>query len=871
MVSYHNSRSAARSQKSYSYATVSALLVATTCLSTLPTTAFAQAEDPAAEETIIVTGSRREARSVADLPAPVDIFSAEDLSRQGSPDVANLLRQIVPSLNVNDNTISGTASGIRPVTLRGLSPDHTLVLVNGKRQHRASDIPTFSGGISDGAQGPDMASIPAIALKQVQVLRDGAAAQYGSDAIAGVVNFIMSDAPEGGTIQAKIGSTYKGDGDSYQVAATWGTRLGENGFVRFSGEYSDTDMTTRAVQRGDAQALIDAGFEDVPTPATRFGSPAFKDDIKTFVNMAVENGLGGEFYAFGGYAQRTVYNDFFYRNAADRQGVFTDGAGNYLVGDMTPDDGVTCDGGIDFGGTGVVNDPIGVNDPDALARLAAASANPNCFVAQNVHPGGYTPLFGNKIKDIYGSLGMRGDITDKLSYDVSFGAGRHSMHIFVGNSLNPSLGTGSPVDFKNNGKRHQSEMVFNADLNYAADVGFHSPLNIAGGFQWHREQFEVIAGDPETYLAGVLATQGFLVGEESYPGYSPAIAGTFSRRNISAYLDLEANVTEALVLGTAVRFEDFSDFGSKVTYKLSGLYNITEDFGIRGTYATGFHAPTPGQQNYSGLTTELTTDGRLIQSGIIPATNPAAVAVGGKPLKPETSKSFSLGFVYDAGWLSLTVDYFNIKMKDRLTQSASYALTDEQKAALVAAGYLSAVDLGSVRFFTNDFSSKTQGVDVVATMPLDFIPGGKTNFSLAGNWTETKVTSFDPTDPDELLSVTRVLQLEKNLPRYRGNASITHTADNWRALARVNYYGKYTEMHVNSGGLRIDAGSEITFDAELGYNITPAIELSVGAQNLLNNNPDINPYRFILGSKYPTTSPMGVNGGTYYARVQFQF
>jgi iron complex outermembrane receptor protein len=156
-------------------------------------------------------------------------------------------------------------------------------------------------------------------------------------------------------------------------------------------------------------------------------------------------------------------------------------------------------------------------------------------------------------------------------------------------------------------------------------------------------------------------------------------------------------------------------------------------------------------------------------------------------------------------------------------------------------------------------------------MPLDFIPGGKTNFSLAGNWTETKVTSFDPTDPDELLSVTRVLQLEKNLPRYRGNASITHTADNWRALARVNYYGKYTEMHVNSGGLRIDAGSEITFDAELGYNITPAIELSVGAQNLLNNNPDINPYRFILGSKYPTTSPMGVNGGTYYARLQFQF
>lgn len=835
------------------------------------TTQVAVAAETPVPNAIVVTGSHREVRSSTDVPAPVDIFTADELKQQSGTDMSNMLRSIVPSFNVNDNTISGTASGIRPVTLRGLSPDHTLVLVNGKRQHRASDIPTFSGGISDGSQGPDMASIPAIALKQVQVLRDGAAAQYGSDAIAGVINFIMDDSAEGGTIEAKYGSTYKGDGDSYDVAGSWGTRLGADGFIRFSGEYSDTGMTTRAVQRSDAQALIDAGFKDVPTPATRFGTPKVHNDIKTFVNFAVENGLGGKFYGFGGYSERTVYNDFFYRNPTDRQGVFTDGKGNYLIGDMTPNDGKTCDGGVDFGGTGVVNNPIAVGSPNAAARLAAVAADPNCFTATSVHPGGYTPLFGNKIKDIYGTLGMRGDITDKLSYDVSFGGGRHQMKVFVGNSLNPSLGTASPVNFTNNGSRKQSELLFNADLNYAADVGLASPLNIATGFEWHREQFEVIAGDPNSWQAGILATQGFLVGEESYPGYSPQIAGSFARSNVSGYLDLEANVIDALVLGAAVRYEHFTDFGSKATYKFSGLYHITDRLGLRATYATGFHAPTPGQQNYSGLTTELASNGALIQSGIIPSTSPVAAAVGGKPLRPETSKSISVGLVYDTPWLNLTIDYFNIRMKNRLTQSASYSLTDAQRAQLIAAGYLSAQDLGTFRFFTNDFSSTTQGVDVVATVPLRFIPGGKTNFSLAGNWTRTKVTSYDPNDPNELLSATRVIQLEKNLPRFRGNATLNHAAGNWRAMLRANYYGKYTEMHVNSSSLRIDAGSEITFDAELGYNIAKGIELSVGAQDLFDNNPDLNPYRYILGSKYPTTSPMGVNGGTYYAKVQFKF
>ena len=836
-------------------------------------TALAQAAaDPASGDDgmIVVTGSRRAARSVLDVPAPVDIVSAEDLQRQSSPDISNMLRTAVPSLNVNDNAISGTSAGIRPVTLRGLSPDHTLVLVNGKRQHRASDIPTFSGGISDGSQGPDMSSIPSIALKQVQVLRDGAAAQYGADAIAGVINFIMDDTAEGGRAELRFSSTYEGDGDTYVAAATYGTRLGDKGFIRFSGEYSDAQMTTRAVQRSDAAALQAAGFQDVPDPATRFGTPKVKDNIKTFVNMSVENGLGGEFYGFGGYAQRTVFVDFFYRNPTDRTAVFTDASGNYLIGDMTPDDGKTCPGGIDFS-TGTVTNPIGVNDADAQARLAQVFADPNCYSALETYPGGYSPYFGNKIKDIYGTLGMKGEIIDDLTYDLSVGAGRHQMQIFVSNSLNPSLGSLSPTSFRNNGKRVQNEFIANADFTYPLEIGLASPLNVAAGAEFHRESFTVVAGQPESYEAGILASQGFLIGEDAYPGYTPDIAGTFSRNNVSAYLDLETNVTDNLVLGAATRYEHFTDFGDKVTYKLSGLYHITPALGLRSTYATGFHAPSPGQQNYSGLTTELTTDGELLLTGIIPAGSPVAAAVGGSALKPETSKSLSLGIVFEQPWLSLSIDYFRIKMKNRLTTSASYSLTDAQRAALTAEGYSFAANLGTFRFFTNDFDSTTEGVDIVATVPLKIVPGATTSFNLAANYTKTNVTSYDPSDPNELLSATRVIQLEKNLPRWRGNATISHDTGTWRMFVRGNYYGKYTEMHVNSSGLRIDAGSEITFDAELGYNILRNTELSVGAQNIFDNRPDLNPWRYILGSKYPTTSPMGVNGGAYYVQLKQKF
>ncbi len=837
--------------------------------------AAAVEEDEAAViEEITITGSRREARSPSDVPAPVDIIDANQLAAQGGVDIANLLRTSIPSLNIGDHPLSGTSSHVRPPTLRGLAPDHVLVLLNGKRRHRAADIATFSGGISDGSQGPDLSSIPTIALKQVQVLRDGAAAQYGSDAIAGVMNFILNDNPEGGTIEAKVGSTYEGDGDAYQIAATWGMPLGDSGFVRFSGEFRESDLTTRAVQRADAAALIAAGNTAVPDPATRFGTPQIDDDLKLFVNMAVEAGDNREFYMFAGYAERKTAGDFFYRNPEGRFGVFTDADenGNFLIGDMTPEDGITCDGGIDFGGTGVVNDPIPVGSPDAEARLAAIFADPNCFSALEFFHGGYTPFFGSKLTDMSGALGVRGELENGLTYDVSASAGRNKLAFNIDNVLNPSLGSLSPTTFDDLGDRIQTETNVNIDLTYPLEIsGLHSPLNIAAGFEWHKEMFEIVAGAPESFEAGILADQGFLIGEEAFPGFSPTIAGIFDRSNIAFYLDVEADITEKLVLGGAIRFEDFDDFGSKTTYKVAGLYHVTDSLGIRSTFATGFHAPTPGQQNFSALTTEISPEGDLIETGVIPPTSPVAMAVGGRQIQPETSESISVGFVYETEWLSLTVDYYYITMDDRITQSASNELTDQQRADLIAEGFFAAAGLGTFRFFTNDFSTETQGVDVVATIPLNLTETGATEILVAANWTKTEVTSFDPDDPNELLSETRVIQLEDNNPNFRGNLTLRHSEDNWRAHVRANYYGPFTELHVNAGSLRIDAGSQITVDVEAGINLTEEIELAVGADNVFNSFPDENPFGFIVGSKYPTTAPAGINGGFYYAKLRFDF
>lgn len=875
--------------------TMKKILLGTSCVamaSVLPTVAAnaqesTSADDGFAIEEVVVTGSRRAARSAADTPAPVDVISADQFANQGDGDMSNLLRTVVPSYNVNAQPISDAATLVRPANLRGLAPDQTLVLLNGKRRHRAAVISFLGGGLSDGAQGPDISVIPAIALKQVEVLRDGAAAQYGSDAIAGVINFQLRDDAEGGTVEAKWGQTYEGDGDQRMFAANIGLPLGPDGFANFSAEWREQDPTDRSVQRDDALDLIANGNNAVRQPyAQVWGQPEVRDDWKVFLNAGLNTG-SGEAYMFGNYAEREVEGGFFFRNPDTRSGVNVSGT-QRLVGDMTPDDGITCPGGINFNEgeatTGTVANPIIVGAANEDALLAQVFADPNCFVFNEMFPGGFTPQFGGKLNDAAIALGYRGEMDSGLTYDVSMHVGRNQADFFINNTVNPSLGSGTPNNFAL-GSYIQLEKNFNADLSYPIDVGFFSDLNVAAGFEWREEQFEARIGQTESWETGILAqpfslendlgetingTQGFGIGANGFSGFSPQVAGEWDRTNIALYLDMEADVTEDLILGAALRWEDFSDFGSTTNFKVTGLYKVTDSFRIRGSISSGFRAPTVGQQQVVNISTVFEeVDGRLqlAQRGTIPPTNPVSISKGAQPLGPEKSDAFTFGASVDIGTASLTVDYFNIKLKERITQSATQVLSAAERQALVDSGVSFAADLAAFRFFVNDFDTRTQGIDVVATIPVDLFEDGSTNIAIAGNYTKTKVIDFNPATLDDL----RIRQLEENLPRTRFNATFTHATDKWRMLARVNYYGSYWEAHLDSGGLPIDAGAEFTLDAEFGYNVMENLEVVVGANNLFDNYPDANPWAGVAGAAYPVTSPMGFNGGMYYVRARYTF
>ena len=396
---------------------------------------IAQSSDGiSAEDEVVSIGTRRKARSAADTPAPVDVISGVEFTQNAANDVQDLLRTSVPSYNVNTQPISDAASIVRPANLRGLSPDNTLVLVNGKRRHRGAVISFLGGGIADGAQGVDVSSLPAIGLKQVQVLRDGASSQYGSDAIAGVIGFDLKDSAEGGSLEVKYGSTYEGDGDNYSIAGNVGLPLGDAGFINISGEYGDTDGTVRAAPRNDVTALVAAGNSAAGDNLTinsytdeftqYWGQPDVEDDIKLAFNSGMELNANTELYAFGTYAERTTTGGFFYRNPTNRGGVYRGDLVDATTGALDPN-GVASIRVGDLDGLGAGGScPAGIPldgllpDPTVLAQVVA---DDNCFSFVEAIPGGFVPRFGGDLRDMGISAGVRGDMDlgNGLSYDLS--------------------------------------------------------------------------------------------------------------------------------------------------------------------------------------------------------------------------------------------------------------------------------------------------------------------------------------------------------------------------------------------------------------------------------------------------------------------
>ena len=820
-------------------------------------------------EEVVVTGSRRAPRSVGDSAAPIDVIGGDDFENAGAMDLGDMLRTLVPSYNVNTQPISDAATLVRPANLRGLPPDNTLVLVNGKRRHRGAVIAFLGGGVSDGAQGADISPIPAIAIKQVEVLRDGAAAQYGSDAIAGVINFILKDASEGFSAEVRWGTTFDGDGDSYKIALNVGLPLSENGFANFSFETTESDATSRSVQRADAAGLIAGGNLAVRNPAQIWGSPEITDDYKFFANLGLDLNDNMHAYMFGNYAERKVLGGFFFRNPTNRGGVFSvDGGLTRLVGDLTPGPAGRVNPGLGDGDgidCPVVNVRVdGTTNTDSAidtAALAAIIADPNCFVFNDRHPGGFTPNFGGRIIDFSFAAGVRGELASGLLWDVSAHVGSSDVQYEIVNTLSPSFGPDSPNEFRP-GDYTQLEKNFNADFSYPREVGFYSPLNIGFGFEYREEQFTVTSGDQFSWDTGPLFDQGFGIGSNGFGGFGPQVAGEFDRGNYALYFDLEADITEKLLLGGAIRYEDFDDFGSTTNGKITFRYALTDSFAARATASTGFRAPTPGQSNIANISTVAGDDGILVQRGTISPTNPVAISKGGKPLKEEESTNFSVGFVWDiTDNLNVTADYFQIELEDRITQSATKTLTDQDIQNLIDSGITGAGDLTEFRFFTNDFDTTTTGFDIVATYAFDSSLGA-TSLNFAYNHTETELDAAS-----DVIDRERKGELEGFLPENRWYLTGTHTTGNWRFLARLSFYDEWTDSS-NDPASDLTFGDEYLLDLEAAYTWSDRYTLIVGAQNVLDEFPDKEPRALTLGYKYPEGSPMGFNGGFYYTRFR---
>ena len=812
----------------------------------LPVGASAAPASAEAIEEVVVIGTRGAPRSVEDSSVPVDTISSEDFENQGGSDMSNLIRALVPSFHVSDNPSRDLAALLRPVNLRGLAPDHTLVLMNNKRRHRGSVIQWISNGASNGAQGPDISAIPAIAIKRMEVLRDGAAAQYGSDAIAGVLNFVLKDAAEGLSVEVKHGFYTKDSGeDLTTIAGNAGLPLGGAGFLNLSLELGQSSDTERSVQHRDAAALINLDIPNVADPAKPWGSPKVSDSVKAVANIGIDINDSMEFYAFGNFSSREVETPFFFRSPMNRTGVYKTGDNIFL----TAGDGCQEKHGVPS------------TAENLLAYRDAVAADPNCFSFVELYPEGFTPIFGAEMTDYSLFAGVKGGLSNGLLYDVSTSVGENNMDGFLKNSLNPSLGANSPRDF-DIGEYTQRDTNFNIDLSYPVDVGLASDLNIAGGFEWREEKFKISTGESASWEIGPYQQYGFGTGSNGFGGFNPASSGAWDRANIATYVDTEVNVTDNWRIGGALRWEDFDGFGSTTNFKFATRLQVADALALRGSYGTGFRAPTPGQSNARNVSTVVNAATNAFEErGTIGSTHPVAMALGGRELEPEESENFTLGAVLtlDNG-LSLTVDYFRIDVDDRIALSGLYDVTDAIKQALIADGVPEAAEFTSVRYFTNDFDTKTEGVDVVLTYGWE-TDLGSTDLLASFNHTTTKVKNFRT--GSTIAAGDTVDNLERGAPETRFNLTLTHSVNNWYFMGRYSYFGEWYDDHSAD---EFDGYGLVDLLAQ--YNFASGLAISVGAENALNEYPDkaINTGN---GRKYPRYSPAGHNGALVFARISY--
>lgn len=847
-------------------------LVALTVTGLLPIGAGAQ--EPADDATIgevVVTGTRVAGRLSTETLSPVDLIDGGVIGQQAAFDLTDSLTKVSPSLNTQRFPIADGTAFIRPVSLRNLSPDHTLVLVNGTRQHRSALVNLQLaplGTVNQGSQGVDWATFPSAAIKRVEILRDGASAQYGSDAIAGVVNVILKDDREGGSLQTQYGQYSEEDGERLSVSGNIGLPLSADGFLNLTGEYSTSEITSRGAARPDAAAvgtIVGANLVPEDGLGQRWGDPDV-EALKFLVNAGISISDRLELYGNANYMDNKTVSDFFYRTPvlppsamiAARTTLQIDNDGDFL-----PDDAPQS----------VVDDIVGQGlNPDDY--LVPDPASPSGYVLRNpIHtlfPGGYNPDFGADLTDFGIAVGLRGDITDTLSWDARVRYGENEADYTLSESINPSLGRLSPTSFRP-GTLTQEESGLNIDF---VKTFADSPLNLAFGGELRNETYEIGAGDPASIEAGPTAAI-FGVGSDGFQGFTVESAGDFESDSWAAFVDVETDLTDRLSGAIAFRYEDYDEFGDTFDWKVSARYDFTDSFAIRATANTGFRVPTPGQVNTLNVTTTSDASGNLIPNGTYPVLHPVALALGAVPLEPEESESYTFGFVWTPrGTTSITVDYYHIKIDNRVALLTN-TIGPAEVALLTAAGIPNANLLlnSNANFFVNGFDSEIDGLDLAITSTFA-VGGGDLLVDLRHNFNEQSVSNVTP----DTINASRVFDLENQVPENSSVLTFDYsTGGFFSGLLRFNYYDDWrTTAGLFSPGDASDQysyGGEILVDLEARFTFGDRYAVTIGGENIFDTLPEDeqDPTSRFLGVRPSLTSPFGFNGAFWYLRAGANF
>lgn len=800
-----------------------------------------QGQEKKLEEEVTVTGTRVQGRVATDTPAPVDIVDRETIIATGATETGKALQLLAPSFNFTNTTISDGTDIIRPATLRSMGSDQVLVLVNGKRRHTQALL-NVQQTIARGEAGTDINAIPISAIDHIEVLRDGAAAQYGSDAIAGVINIILKSGYDGDAV-FETGQTYEGDGGNATIGVNKGFKVGEKGVINVTGEYRDRGEINRA---GPDSLRVSP-----PAVTQRIGEADAKDG-SFWANTDFPTANGSHFYAFGGWSRRKGNSSGFFRSAGD-------------------------------------------------GRTIPA-----------LYPDGFLPTIITQPTDWSAVAGYKGSFNNEWKYDSSINFGSSEFKFREENTANVSWYY-EPIDPNNpngpifgetptsadTGTLRNRQTVFTFDV--TGDPGWKlgsGKVNLAMGFEWRDDGYKITAGDPVSYTYGrsnnrnitILNQQGYqttcppdtsciaAVGTQGFPGWGPTEEVDDSRNNTAVYLDAESQVTNQLLLGGAVRFEHYSDFGSKVTGKGSVRYDFTKQFGVRGTVSNGFRAPSVAQEFYSQRSTNLNSAGVLTDT-LTPRNNSDVTKALGIPsLKEETSRNYSIGMVTKpTESFRVTADYYRIDVDNRIVFSSTVPASASPEIGAI----LDQFGVGQVTFFTNAIDTSTKGIDIVALYDHRVGESSLLSFEAAMSFNKTEVKAIH--SPSSLLAgidifdPTEVTLIEDGQPRQHHTFSTTYYHGPWSGNVRFNYYGEVKGQGFTPGFIQVWGGKWLT-DAAVTYTMRNGIGVTFGGLNIFNVYPDkwqapFPPFPFVpIGFTYGwETLPFGMAGGQYYGRVTYHF